>query len=109
MEDRVRTGRPRVTSKRQDRLLKFLPLSNRKATSKGLKRECGLHRDSCVFQHLWEEIKKTLDAKPCKNLEELKAAILEIWENIDEDVTKKLVSSMPRRCASAIAAHGGTT
>ena len=39
MKDRVRTGPPRVTSKRQDRLLKRLSLSNRKAISKGLKRE----------------------------------------------------------------------
>ena len=39
VEDRVRTGRPRVTSKRLDRLLKRLSLSYRKATSKRLKRE----------------------------------------------------------------------
>ena len=39
VKDRVRTGRPHVTSKRQHRLLKRLSLSNRKATSKGLKRE----------------------------------------------------------------------
>ena len=38
VKDRIRTGRTRVTSKRQDRLLKRLSLSNRKATSKGLKR-----------------------------------------------------------------------
>ena len=61
------------------------------------------------IEHLWEQIKKRLDAKPCKDLEELKAAIFELLENIDEDVTKKLVSSMPRRCASVIAAHGGST
>ena len=30
---RVKTGRPRLTSKRQDRLLKRLSLSNRRATS----------------------------------------------------------------------------
>ena len=61
------------------------------------------------IEHLWDEIKKRLDAKPCKNLEELKTAIFELWENIDEDVTKNLVFSMPRHCASVIAAHGGST
>ena len=38
VKDKVRSGRPRVTSKHQDLLLKRLSLSNRKATSKGLKR-----------------------------------------------------------------------
>ena len=65
--------------------------------------------DLSPIEHLWEEIKKRLDAKPCKDLEELKAAIFELLENIDEDVTKKLVSSMSWRCASVTAAHGGST
>ena len=56
--------------------------------------------DRNPIEHLWEEIKKRLDAKPWKNLEELKASVFELWEIIDDDVTKKLVSSMPRRCAS---------
>ena len=61
------------------------------------------------IEHLWKQIKKRLDAKPCKDLEELKAAIFELLENIDEDAAKKLVFSMPWRCASVTAAHGGST
>ena len=39
MKDRTKTGRPRATMERQDRLLKRLSFSNRRATSKMLKTE----------------------------------------------------------------------
>ena len=61
-----------------------------------------------IEQH-WDEIKRRLNGKACKNMDELKAVIFEVWERIEDGVTKKLVSSMPQRCASVIAAHGGST
>ena len=42
-------------------------------------------------------------------MDELKAAIFEVWEHIEDGVTQKLVSSMPQHCTSVIAAHGGST
>ena len=40
-------------------------------------------------------------------MDELKAAIIninfEVWEHIEDGVTKKLVFSMPQRCASVTA------
>ena len=53
--------------------------------------------DLNLIGHLWEVIKKKLETRPCKNLEELKVAIFESWDSIDASVTENLVSSMPRR------------
>ena len=47
--------------------------------------------------------------KPCKNLEELKESVFDCWDNLESDVTKDLVNSMPRRCSAVIAARGGHT
>lgn len=60
------------------------------------------------IEHLWEIVEQQLENKPCKNLEELKTAIFEIWNSIDEKTTNHLVASMPRRCAAVIAARGGS-
>jgi len=61
------------------------------------------------IEHLWDAIKKRLENKPCKNLEELKASIFNCWKNLESDVTKNLVDSMPQRCSAVIAARGGHT
>ena len=61
------------------------------------------------IEQLWEEMKKRLEHNPCKNLEELKAAIFQCWEGIESQVTKNLVSSMPKHCSAVIAAKGGHT
>lgn len=61
------------------------------------------------IEQLWEEMKKRLEHNPCKNLEELKESIFRCWENLESDVTKNLVCSMPRRCSAVIAARGGHT
>ena len=61
------------------------------------------------IEHLWEIMKKKLEDRPCKNIEELKEAIFQIWDSITSDITTNLVSSMPRRCTAVIAAHGGNT
>lgn len=61
------------------------------------------------IEQLWEEMKKRLEHSPCKNLEELKAAIFLCWEGIESEVTKNLVSSMPKRCSAVIATKGGHT
>ena len=55
------------------------------------------------------KVKSQLEIHPCKNIEELKDTIFSTWENLDSDITKNLVDSMPRRCTAVIAAHGGST
>ena len=65
--------------------------------------------DANPIEHLWELIKKKLEDRPCKNLDELTKAIFKAWNSITADVTANLVSSMPQRCAAVIAANGGHT
>ena len=48
--------------------------------------------------------KKRLEKQPCKNMEEPKEAIFQIWNSISSATTDSLVLSMPRSCAAVIAA-----
>ena len=43
------------------------------------------------IEHLWEIMKKRLEKKPCKNMDELKEAIFETWESITSNTTGSLV------------------
>ena len=61
------------------------------------------------IEHLWGAIKRKLEKRPCKNINELKQAIFQTWESITSTTTKSLVYSMPRRCAAVITARGGST
>ena len=61
------------------------------------------------IEHLWEIMKKRLEKRPCKNMDELREAIFETWESITSNTTGSLVLSMPRCCAAVIAARGGST
>ena len=60
------------------------------------------------IEHLWE-VMKQLENKPFKNIEELKEAIFETWNNVSRDIMQKLATSMPCRCSAVIAAHGSHT
>ena len=51
-------------------------------------------------------MKKQLEKRPCKNINELKDAI---FQTITTATTENLVYSMPRCCAAVVAAHGGST
>ena len=54
-------------------------------------------------------MKKRLENRPCKNMDELREAIFETWESITSNTTGSLLLSMPRYCAAVIAARGGST
>ena len=47
------------------------------------------------IEHLWEIMKKRLEKRPCKNMDELKEAIFETWESITSNTTGSLVLSLP--------------
>lgn len=73
-----------------------------------------MERSVTLLEPPWHICNETLASSvcrfkkpPCKNKEVLKEAIFLVWNSIKLDITKKLVDSMPRRCAAVIAAHGG--
>ena len=66
--------------------------------------------DLNLIELLWKIMKrKKLEKQPCKNMEEPKEAIFQIWNSISSATTDSLVLSMPRSCAAVIAARGGST
>lgn len=44
-----------------------------------------------------------------KSKSELKAVMIEEWKNIDAEITKKLVKSMPKRLKAVVDAKGYPT
>ncbi|KAL4091775.1 hypothetical protein QTP88_026414 [Uroleucon formosanum] len=59
------------------------------------------------IEHLWDEIGRRLKNYQIRNKDQLKNAILEVWNRIDSAVTTKLAESMGKRMHEVIAAKGG--
>ena len=49
------------------------------------------------IEHLWDELERRLKKHQPKNEKELRELLQVEWNNIREDVTKKLVESVPNR------------
>ena len=47
------------------------------------------------IEHIWDEVERRMRKEKAKNEFELKQALLKVWYNIGNDVTKKLVDSVP--------------
>jgi hypothetical protein len=58
------------------------------------------------IEHLWAHIKFELKKYQPKNLKELKEKIMDIWNGISEDLCKRLVHGIPKRCETFILAKG---
>ena len=58
------------------------------------------------IEHIWDEIEKRMRKEKAKNEFELKQALLKVWYNIGNDVTKKLVDSVPNRLHGVIPMNG---
>lgn len=58
------------------------------------------------IEHLWEELDRRVKKRAISNKSELKTALLEEWQNIEEETTKKLVHSMPKRLDAVIKQKG---
>jgi len=67
--------------------------------------------DLNVIEHLWDELIRRVQKRPRQpqTLQELREALLEEWDNIPQDVIRKLVESMRDRCEVVIAANGRVT
>ncbi len=61
------------------------------------------------IEHLWSEIERKIRNYYIKNKEDLKKAITDVWSNIEPEITRKLVESMPRRLEEVIKSKGGPT
>ena len=63
------------------------------------------------IKHLWDNLDRRVRRRlnPPNNVNELRAALLEEWNNIPQADINKLVLSMRRRCQAVSIAHGGHT
>lgn len=62
--------------------------------------------DLNLIEHIWDEVERRMKKEKPKNEFELKQASLQIWFSIDNDITKKLVDSIPNRLNEAIRMNG---
>ena len=65
--------------------------------------------DCNPIEHCWDQLDHAVhqrDPAP-SSLQELRAALLEEWQNISQRNTSKLVGSMPRRIAAVLESRGG--
>lgn len=61
------------------------------------------------IENLWRKLKQLVSRLHPTNTEELKAAILKAWDEIDDGYCLSLVSSMPQRLTDVIKARGAHT
>ena len=63
------------------------------------------------IEHIWDHMgKRAREAvNPPQNLQELRLEINQIWHNIDQQLIRNLILSMPNRCQTTIVARGGNT
>ncbi|EIE89756.1 hypothetical protein RO3G_14467 [Rhizopus delemar RA 99-880] len=62
--------------------------------------------DLSPIEHVWNALERRIERKrsPVKKLEQLKVALREEWERIDDEFAYRLVRSMKRRCETVIKA-----
>jgi hypothetical protein len=60
------------------------------------------------IEHVWAKMKYDLRGKTFRNKNELKAELKRMWENIDGEFLKKVISSIPKRIMEVVKAKGGT-
>ncbi|CAF3709059.1 unnamed protein product [Rotaria sp. Silwood1] len=61
------------------------------------------------IEHCWNELERRLKPYSPKNKDELWAIMQQEWKGIGQDITSKLVNSMPKRLQEVLKYHGGPT
>lgn len=54
------------------------------------------------IENLWAILNIQLKDRKCKNKDELEHCLKEAWNDIDEEILKSLIESMPKRCKAVI-------
>lgn len=67
--------------------------------------------DMNPIEHLWDELKRRVRGRsPAPaSIEDLKTALIEEWQEIPQDIIRKLIRSMKNRLQAVIRARGGNT
>ena len=67
--------------------------------------------DMNPIEHLWYQLKRKINHRERRphNVKELKRALLEEWEKIDQDLINSLIDSMPRRVEALLGCKGTST
>ena len=70
-----------------------------------------LSPDLNPIEHAWDELGRRVASRPVQplNCQQLAAALVHEWGNIPQNVIRRLVTSMRRRCAAVVTARGGHT
>ena len=63
------------------------------------------------IEHLWDIMSRTIRQRNVapQTVQELTAALIQVWEEIPQETIRRLIRSMPRRCRECIQARGGHT
>lgn len=61
------------------------------------------------IENLWAEAERQLRKRQIRNRNDLRTSLMEIWSEIEPEITRTLVGSMKRRLEAVIAANGGPT
>ncbi|GBO40077.1 Transposable element Tc1 transposase [Araneus ventricosus] len=61
------------------------------------------------IEHIWRELGVRVRKHDIKTKSELKTVMMEEWMNIDAEITKKLVKSIPKRLKAVVDAKGYPT
>ena len=61
------------------------------------------------IEHLWDEVERRMKKTNPRNVTELKECLVRIWENIESQVCKKLVDSVPSRLHEVLRMKGYPT
>lgn len=67
--------------------------------------------DLNAIEHVWDLLDRRIRKRPAapQTLRGLAEALVEEWRNLPQDMLRRLIRSMPRRCQAVIAANGGHT
>ena len=61
------------------------------------------------IEHMWDEVERRMKKESPTNVTDLKQCLLRVWHAIGQDVTKKLVDSVPNRLNEVIRMKGYPT
>jgi hypothetical protein len=59
-----------------------------------------------IFENLWGWMKRRMYEKDVQTVDQLKQAILQVWEEVPDCMLSKLMCSMPKRLQRVVDLHG---